>query len=93
MKVTATIIRYDGNDGEVLVEFSGSGCEHGKYSMYPMDWKQLEQVYLDRSDCILELHYRDATPDEIRNVSRVKEQMRLMGLDIDQDGGKESSIE
>jgi len=94
MKVTATTIRHQGIDRSVLVEFSGHGCDPGKYVMFPMDWKQLEAVYIDdRSDVILELHYRDATPEEIQNVAEVKEQMRQMGMDVSEDEGTESSIE
>lgn len=73
-----------------MLEFTGSDVEHEKYIMKPEDWKDnLEPVMIARPDVIVELRYRDATPDEIDQVREVVEQIRGMAFD----GGTESGVE
>ena len=90
MKVTATTVSYDGIPKVVMLEFSGQDVEHQRYVMKPEEWKSdLRPVLMARPDVIVELAYRDATPDECAQVEEVAKQIRDMAFD----GSTESSIE
>ena len=96
MKVTATTVRYDGTPRVVMLEFSGPGCDPTCYVMKPDDWETIQPVYLARPDVILELTYRDATPDEVEQVLEVAKEIRNIakeGIDSDEYWGTEPSIE
>ncbi len=76
MRVTATTVSYDNIPRVVKLIINAPGRDQGRYCMHPSTWQQIEPIYANKPECILEYRWRNATEEEYESVQEVMKEMR-----------------